>query len=78
MEPLEISCDNCKLDGTSACDDCVVPFLCAGELASSPELPGPSRPESGAVIFDAAEARAMKLLHSAGLVPSLRFRRRVG
>jgi hypothetical protein len=31
-----------------------------------------------AVIVDAAEARAMKLLHSAGLVPTLRFERRVG
>jgi hypothetical protein len=30
------------------------------------------------VIVDAAEARAMKLLYSAGLVPTLRFERRVG
>ena len=27
MEPLTISCDECRLDGTSACDDCVVSFL---------------------------------------------------
>lgn len=40
-------------------------------------LSGP-RPVGGAVIVDAAEARAMKLLHSAGLVPTLRFQRRVG
>ncbi|MGD0084619.1 MAG: hypothetical protein ABSD78_15725 [Acidimicrobiales bacterium] len=73
MDPLTISCDECRLDGTSACGDCVVSFL-----LDEPVSREPLRPVSQAVIVDAAEARAMKLLHSAGLVPTLRFERRVG
>jgi hypothetical protein len=73
MDPLTISCDDCRLDGTSACADCVVSFL----LDDEPECEL-MRPGSQAVIVDAAEARAMRLLHSAGLVPTLRFERRVG
>lgn len=63
--PISISCDECSLEGTRACDDCVVSFL----LSSHAE---------DAVIVDVMEARAMKLLHDAGLVPELRFQRRVG
>jgi hypothetical protein len=80
MDPLTISCDDCRLDGTSACRDCVVSFLLTDDVTVVREvgsLSGP-RPVGGAVIVDAAEARAMKLLHSAGLVPTLRFQRRVG
>jgi hypothetical protein len=80
MDPLTISCDDCRLDGTSACQDCVVSFLLADEATETGESGclSSARPASGAVIVDAAEARAMKLLHSAGLVPTLRFQRRVG
>jgi len=79
MDQLTISCDDCRLDGTSACQDCVVSFLLAEE-ATDAEVGYLSiaRPQGGAVIVDAAEARAMKLLHAAGLVPQLRFQRRVG
>ncbi|MGO9197094.1 MAG: hypothetical protein ACLQK4_08180 [Acidimicrobiales bacterium] len=63
--PISISCDECSLEATSACDDCVVSFLL-----------GPA--EDQAVIVDVMEARAIKLLHQAGLVPQLRFERRVG
>ena len=45
---------------TSACDDCVVTFL----LEREPD---------DAVVIDADEARAMRMLERAGLVPSLRF-----
>jgi hypothetical protein len=80
MDPLTISCDDCRLDGTSACQDCVVSFLLTDDVTDVHESRGlsPARPVAGAVIVDAAEARAMKLLHSAGLVPTLRFQRRVG
>ncbi|MGA2208649.1 MAG: hypothetical protein ABSH30_03345 [Acidimicrobiales bacterium] len=78
MEPLTISCDDCRLDGTSACDDCVVSFLLSDDLGARAAGETPWRPQTEAVIVDAAEARAMKLLHSAGLVPTLRFERRVG
>ena len=58
-EPLTISCDECVMQGTEACDDCVVTFICGRE-------PG------DAVIIDASEARAVRLLARNGLVPELR------
>ncbi len=57
---LTIDCDCCALRGTDACDDCVVTFL----LERDPD---------DAVVIDADEARAMRMLERAGLVPSLRF-----
>lgn len=62
---LTISCEDCSLEGTSACGECVVSFLLERE-------PG------DAVVIDAAEARAVRLLQGAGLVPALRHERRVG
>ncbi len=62
---LRIDCDECVLQETEACADCVITFLC-GQDASSP------------VVVDLAEARAMRLLDDAGLVPPLRHSRRTG
>ena len=62
---LTIDCDDCTLQATSACDDCVVTFLCGRE------------PDE-AVVIDVAEVRAVRLLAEAGLVPALRHRRRTG
>jgi hypothetical protein len=62
---VTIDCDCCKLQGTDACDDCVVSFL----LEREPD---------DAVVIDADEARAMRMLERAGLVPSLRFSSRAG
>lgn len=62
---LTIDCADCTLEGTSACGDCVVTFLCGRE------------PEE-AVVIDVAEARVVRLLGQAGLVPELRHRRRTG
>ncbi len=59
-EDLTIDCDCCALKETSACEDCVVTFL----LEREPD---------DAVVIDADEARAMRMLERAGLVPSLRF-----
>ena len=64
-EVLTIDCAECSLEGTDACDDCVVTFLC-------------SRAPDEAVVIDVAEARAVRLLSRAGLVPSLRHVRRTG
>ena len=64
-EVLTISCDECSLQGTSACDDCVVTFLCGREA-------------DDAVVIDVAEARAVRLLGEAGLVPTLKHSRRTG
>jgi len=62
---LTIDCDRCSLRQTVACKDCVVTFLLG-------------RDADDAVVIDAAEARAMQMLGRAGLVPELRFDRRVG
>ncbi len=62
---LTIDCDRCALRETEACDDCVVSFL----LGREPD---------DAVVIDAGEARAMRMLERAGLVPSLRFNTRAG
>jgi hypothetical protein len=64
-DALTIDCDCCRLQGTDACDDCVVSFL----LEREPD---------DAVVIDADEARAMRMLERAGLVPSLRFSSRAG
>jgi hypothetical protein len=50
---------------TDACDDCIVTFLC-------------DREPRDAVVVDVSEARALRVLADAGLVPSLRHRRRAG
>jgi hypothetical protein len=55
---LVISCHECAMQHSSHCDDCVVTFLC-GE-------------PSDAVIIDADEERAVRMLGRAGLVPVLR------
>lgn len=57
-----ISCADCVMQHTDACDDCVVSFIC-------------DRAPDDAVVIDAAEARAVRLLAGAGLVPELRHRR---
>lgn len=62
---ITIDCDDCTMQGTSACADCVVTFLCGRE------------PDE-AVIIDVEEARAVRMLASAGLVPRLRHTRRTG
>lgn len=54
-----IDCDRCSLQGSEACDDCVVTFLCRDH-------------DAGAVVVDFHEARAIRLLGDAGLAPPLR------
>jgi hypothetical protein len=58
-EPLTIDCDTCTMRATPTCDDCVVTFIC-------------NREPDEAVIIDAAEERAVRLLIRSGLVPTLR------
>ncbi|HAM02662.1 MAG TPA: hypothetical protein DCQ30_10640 [Acidimicrobiaceae bacterium] len=57
---IAISCDECALQETDACDDCLVSFV----LGREPD---------DAVVIDAEEARAVRMLARAGLVPALRF-----
>jgi hypothetical protein len=60
MPTLTIDCDGCIMQGTEACTDCVVTFIC-------------SRAPDDAVIFDVNEERALRLLGRSGLVPPLRY-----
>jgi hypothetical protein len=62
---LYISCDECVMEGTSACSECVVTFLCERE-------PG------DAIVIDVDEVRALRLLEQGGLAPALKHRRRTG
>lgn len=60
---ITISCHDCTMRGTPACEGCVVTYLCDREPAE-------------AVVIDADEARAVRMLGRAGLTPPLRHRRR--
>jgi hypothetical protein len=53
------------MQDTSACDDCVVTFIC-------------SRSADDAVVVDVDEWKAVRLLQDAGLVPKLRHRSKTG
>ena len=64
MATLTIDCDGCVMQGTEACDDCVVTFICDRS--------------KGAVVFDADEERAIRSLGRNGLVPPLRHLRHTG
>ncbi|HEY6428086.1 MAG TPA: hypothetical protein VIX84_12755 [Acidimicrobiales bacterium] len=65
QQDLVIDCESCALQATDACDDCVVSFLL-------------DREPDDAVVIDADEARAMRMLERAGLVPTLRFSHKAG
>ena len=60
-----IDCADCQHQHTSVCDDCVVSFIV-------------DRQPEDAVVVDVDEARAVRLLAQAGLVPGMRHSRRVG
>lgn len=56
---LTIDCADCRMRSTPACDDCLVTYITGRE-------------PDDAVVIDVAEARAVRLLADAGLVPGLR------
>ena len=62
---LRIDCDECVLQATEACGDCIITFLCGADAASP-------------VVVDLAEARARRLLDDAGRAPPLRHIRATG
>lgn len=64
-QSLRIDCDECAMQHTPTCDDCLVTFIC-------------SRTADDAVVVDVAEVRALRLLSNAGLVPELRHVRKTG
>ena len=58
-----VDCAECAHRDTEVCDDCVVSFI----VGRAPE---------DALVVDAAEARAVRLLERAGLVPGVRHQAR--
>lgn len=62
---LTISCDDCSMRCTSACDDCVVTFLLRDDESSV---------GTDTMVLDLDQARVVRLLGKAGLVPDLKFR----
>jgi hypothetical protein len=62
---LRIDCDDCAMQGTECCADCLVTFIC-------------SREPGEAVVVDVAEVRALRMLSDAGLLPASRHIRRTG
>lgn len=64
-EMVRIDCDECSMQHTDVCAECIVTFLCARE-------------PDDAVVVDVTEARALRLLGEVGLAPRLRHRRRTG
>jgi hypothetical protein len=59
---MRIECDDCVMQHTDACDDCVVSFIV-------------DRRPGEAIVIDVEEERAVRMLSDAGLVPELRHRR---
>lgn len=64
-EAFTIDCADCQHQHTTVCDDCVVSFIM-------------DRQPDDAVVINADEARAVRLLEQAGLVPGVRHSREVG
>lgn len=58
-EHLVIDCDTCAVRDAGVCDECVVTFIV-------------EREPDDALVIDVSEARALRLLAEAELVPGLR------
>lgn len=65
MNTTMVNCFDCKMRDSDHCSDCLVTFLCG-------------RDEDDALIVDAAEVRAVRMLVKAGLVSDLRYEPRAG
>jgi len=61
-----ISCDECVMQATSACGDCVVTFL-LDESSANQRAPAPL------IDLDDEQARVVQLFGRAGMVPRLRM-----
>lgn len=61
---ITISCDDCRMQSTSACDDCVVSFLLRDDEEHVEHEP---------LVLDLDQVRVVRLLGKAGLVPDLKY-----
>lgn len=64
---LTISCDDCSMRCTAACDDCVVTHLLRDDDATAAT-------GHEVMVLDLDQARVVRLLGKAGLVPDLKYR----
>lgn len=62
---LSISCDDCSMQCSSACDDCVVTFLLRDDTIEQTH---------DTLVLDLEQARVVRLFGAAGLVPDLKYR----
>lgn len=79
---LVIECDDCVMQHTSACDDCLVTFVLSGHqragsssaAAQRQDRPpaDPTSERAEVLVLDPDEALAVGRLARAGLVPALR------
>ena len=58
-DSVTIDCDTCTMQHTTACDDCVVTYICEREAGT-------------AVVINLDDFRSMHRLAKAGLLPGLR------
>ena len=61
---ITIDCDECRMQYTDACSDCLVTYLCGAESDHE-------------VVIDGDEVRALQVLADAGMVPHLRHQTRM-
>jgi hypothetical protein len=64
-ESQEISCNDCVRYQSEHCSDCLVTFIC-------------DRQPGDALVIDASEAIAVRMLSRAGLVSDLKYVHRAG
>jgi hypothetical protein len=67
---FSISCDDCARQCTSACDDCVVTHVL--RHADESDTTAASTTVNG-LVLDVDEARVVRMMARAGLVPDLQF-----
>jgi len=65
---FSISCDNCSMQCTDSCDDCLVTFLVTDEDARRPTE------HHDTLVLDPDQARVVQMFGKAGLVPDLKYR----
>ena len=63
---LSISCDDCSMQCSSACADCVVTFLLRDDNDVATE--------HDTLVLNLEQARVVRMFGAAGLVPDLKFR----
>jgi hypothetical protein len=69
MNGFTISCDDCSMQCTTACDDCVVTYLLRRDDV------GDVRDAADELVLDRDQARVVQLFGAAGMVPRLRYQR---